>query len=175
MLKLMSCKQFYKLYRDDIAVWNQLDNLKEQKVGQLFKFSKTRLSTLQDLQQLGSIPLPRYKDSKGKPCDWSNQTAQHLTGKEDLDLLLDRPKTRPLIKSLIEPNEEIVIIVAKDNVLGEEVVVDGLHRTAALYYLVTNQPAAAKAILGSKNGVHILSMESNAASVVFGSDFIRFL
>lgn len=71
-------------------------------------------------------------------------------------------------KGLTKP---LTITVASDETLGRALIIDGTHRAIALKYLRGADPELFHSILGSQLGVHVQTLTSPVAHVLFPCDF----
>jgi hypothetical protein len=170
-------EQFYKDYLDYIRPTNLFSKLSEEKFKEFsFEIKKVLLGEKNDLEKIGELKLVRYKDQKNCLCSWENEGAENLKLLEDYQLLVDNndENVGDLIKSLRNGlTGNIEIIVAVDGLSNEKIIVDGIHRIVALFYLLFNDHEAISKIFESEYKIYIIEIKSRNMRSLFPCDFVN--
>jgi hypothetical protein len=171
----MEIEEFKKLYfQPRIRVKFEIDKIDEESI-----IVNKEFTHIQDFKALGSFYIPKYIDHNSSLTDYSNPNSTILKIKEWWLLLddgsLDRVKVNKLIEDLrssVGLVENIEIILAKNSNLGKSLIVDGVHRALALYWLEINCSTTIEIILRSPfYKIKTVSLISQNIREVFHYDF----
>jgi len=135
--------------------------------------------SVDDLAALRDMLLVWYRDEKGEPVYWDSRGARNIALADLAAEYAGNPelmneKMRDIVRAIREGalcGAEIICV--HDTILDKTMVVDGVYRAVALYYLyLTDRPALDKL---AESGCHIscITLESPAGSLLFPCDFIN--
>lgn len=134
---------------------------------------------MDDLAALRDMLLVWYRDEKGEPVYWDSRGARNIVLGELAAEYAGHPermneKMQDVVRALRGGSLcGAEIICVHDTILDKTVIVDGVYRAVALYYLyLTDKETMAKLATG---GCHIscITLESPAGSLLFPCDFIN--
>ncbi len=166
----ITVEDFLKNHRNNIATWNLLDSLNPEQIDQMFEFEITLITTVEQVLGLGKLPLPKYTNSNGELCNWSQPDATPLTLENSLQVMADDPRVQEIIVKL---PKQITAIIAADTKFDYQVILDGTKRMVATYYLATFRPQQLQQQLETDTTIQTLTMTSPKASIIFPYEFIR--
>jgi hypothetical protein len=130
-----------------------------------------------EFDTLGDARLVWYRNEGGERVFWNDRGAVPYTLRELVATYANEPMDES-VRQMVEGFREgfrngIEIVTVRDTILGERIVVDGVKRAAALYFLLKNEPETLARIWQSPHQVSIIDFASPAASMLFPCDFIN--
>jgi len=152
---------------------------------------KMRINKTSDLEVLSSSKLPWYKDSSNKRVEWSDIDCIKLKIKERAEIFMLNQMGNKMTEYLdsIEDEEiekwvenlkngltgNIPIISINDLSIKQRLILDGVHRFVALYYLYLENEETLSKLLDSDYGIFFIEFESPVGGVFCPWDFMNIL
>jgi hypothetical protein len=136
-----------------------------------------RITTTSDFEDLSSSKLPWYKDSSNKLVEWHDVECINLTVKEAAERFRDNQmgnKIKEHVDNLkIGLTCDIYIISINDLSIKQRLILDGVHRFVALYYLYLENEESLLKLLDSYYGIFLIEFESRVGGVFCPCDFMN--
>lgn len=155
------------------------DLFNSSKLDEICNVTSNEIESLEEMETLNDANLVWYENSDGRRVMWDAPGARNMVLGSLVRNYIEDPSTideklSKLVDSLkrgLEKNIEIICIY--DSSLGYEVVVDGVYRGLALYYLYLTEPGVIEGLLSSRFKVRIVTLRSPAGALLFPCDFVN--
>ena len=177
----LSFNEFLNSFDQKITVCRIYRCIPPSIISNKVKIQKNKFESLKDFKNLTNLKLVWYKNEHKDPTNWDGRDAKHIELKNDSDEIAYPKNAKKEIGKLIESfkknglTENIEIISVSDLSIGEEIIVDGVHRAVALYRLLQKEPNEIdKLLLSPHYGIYLINLRSSAASILFPCDFFNF-
>jgi len=179
-MKNLTIDEFNSEHLNDIKVMHSFGFFQDNPgMHQLLKIQKIKLKNIDDFKKLGESKIVWYRDKKNNlRTEWDNPDARNIVLKDESSARLDDQKDFKVMEMVnsLKTNgltKKINIIVAHDETLKENVIVDGVHRAVALFYLLLNHQSNLKELLESDFGIYLITLRSPNIGKYFPADFLH--
>jgi len=165
------------------------DSRRIEKLNAIGTARKMRINKTSDFEVLSSSKLPWYKNSSNKRVEWSDIDCINLTIKERAERFRDNQMGNKIEEDLdsLEDDEiekwvdnlkngltdNIYIISIKDLLIKQRLILDGVHRFVALYYLCLENEESLLKLLDSDYGIFFIEFESRVGGFFCPCDFMN--
>jgi hypothetical protein len=152
-------------------------DVNDMKLKEIARALKSRLEDPDEVKGIGMEKLVWYVDNKGERVFWNQRNARNLTVEEQAGIYaksgLDDRMSHMLDSLRQGLTMDVEIINIHDTLINETVIVDGVLRAVALYYLYANEKNTLKKLLKSKHSIYLIDLISPAAALLFPYDFLN--
>jgi len=137
------------------------------------------IESVEDMESLNDANLVWYAGRDGERVMWDAPGASNIVlgslarNYTEEPSLMDEKLGRTVASLRQGLEKHVEIICVYDSTLGALVVVDGVYRGIALYYLYLTDPRAMENILSSRFRVRIVTLRSTAGALLFPCDFVN--
>jgi hypothetical protein len=149
------------------------------KLSEVCTVTASKLESADELERLSDTALVWYVNNDGVRIMWDSPGAinivlaslarQYASEPSEMDTKL--AETVESIRQGLKKNIELICVY--DTTLGANVLVDGVYRGLALYYLFITEPETIENLMESAFSIQIVTLNSPAASMLFPCDFIN--
>lgn len=147
------------------------------KLAEVSKVSKVEFEKPEDLEQLKTDKLVWYVNDLNERVYWNEVKARNLTLHEEAASYLNKAMNQKLsqtVKSLRDGlTMDVEIVSIHDSTYNERVIVDGIYRAVALYYLYLTERETVEKLLQSVHRIYSVIFHSPAGALLFPCDFIN--
>jgi hypothetical protein len=151
--------------------------LNSSKLKEISSIERVDFESVEDFENLRDDMLVWYVNDRGEPAYWNSENARNLRLEEQAARCLNDgmdEAMRGLVDSLRGGlTNHVEIISVYDTLLKKRVIVDGVKRAVALYYLYLTDRDVLSALLGSRYQVSCVIFSSPAGSLIFPCDFVN--
>lgn len=153
--------------------------LNTAKLSEVCKVARHCLETPQEINALKDIYLVWYATDTEHRIMWDTPGARNMVLGELAQLYVDQPsymddKFKEIVQALKDGKGNAVELIAvHDTVLNATVLVDGVYRALALYYIHLTDPATLQALCESSLSLCTITLTSPAGSLIFPCDFVN--
>ena len=182
----ISIEEYCKIFDSGVRCLNLLnldrgifdtDSGRIEKLKAIGTARKMRITTTSDFDDLSSSKLPWYKNSSNKRVEWSDIDCINLTIKEAAERFRDNQmgnKIKEHVDNLkIGLTSDIFIISINDLSIKQRLILDGVHRFVALYYLYLENEESLLKLLDSDYGIFLIEFESRVGGFFCPCDFMN--
>jgi hypothetical protein len=154
--------------------YRDINDMKLKEVG---RARKTELEAPEEIGGIRGDKLVWYMNDSGERVYWNERMARNITVEEQA-AHYGNAGLEDKIKSLLESlrqglDMDIEIISVYDTILREKVIVDGVCRAVALYYLFLNEKEALGKLFKSRHRIYLIDLVSPAGALLFPYDFLN--
>ena len=149
------------------------------KLSEVCTVTASELESAGELEGISEAALVWYVNNEGARVMWDAPDARNITLGSLARQYRDDPsgmdgKLKEMVDSLCQGlKKNIEMICVHDTTLGANVLVDGVYRGLALYYMFITEPETIGNLIGSAFSIQIVTLSSPAASVLFPCDFVN--
>jgi len=149
------------------------------KLKEICTITRSELESAAEVETIKDLNLVWYVDIEGNRVMWdqpgaSNIILGNLAADYFTEPFLMDDKLRSTVESLrggLKNNVELLCV--HDSTLGATVLVDGVYRAIALYYLYLAEPGLIDSILNSSFNIETVTLNSPAGALLFPCDFVN--
>ena len=151
----------------------------EAKLAEICKVSRLELESPGEMESIGDANLVWYVNDRGERVWWDTPGARNMVLGSLARQYAKAPsgmdeKLRGMVDSIrggVAGNIELICV--RDTSLGVTVLVDGVYRGLALYYMYLTEPETLKGLMAPSSIIRVVTLRTPAGAMLFPCDFVN--
>jgi len=153
--------------------------LNSSKLKEICTTTRRKLESARELDSIKDVNLVWYVDGEGNRVMWDQPGSRNIIlGALAADYITEPSQMDDKLRSTVDSlrgglKNNIEIICVHDSTLDATVLVDGVYRAIALYYLYLAEPGLIDSMLNSSFSIETVTLSSPAGALLFPCDFVN--